>query len=78
MKRQKRLLVVDDDPSVRTMLKRVLAEEGYHVQSATNGAAAKYRVTWGAESAVFTREQLERGINLAAEFPKNDAIPNMI
>jgi PleD family two-component response regulator len=26
MKRQKEILVVDDDPSVRTMLKRVLAE----------------------------------------------------
>ena len=40
MKRQKRLLVVDDDPSVRTMLKRVLAGEGYRVRSAANGAAA--------------------------------------
>jgi two-component system response regulator MprA len=40
MKRRKEILVVDDDPSVRTMLKRVLAEEGYHVQSAANGAAA--------------------------------------
>jgi DNA-binding response OmpR family regulator len=40
MKRPKEILVVDDDPSVRTMLKRVLAEEGYHVRSAANGAAA--------------------------------------
>ena len=40
MKRQKKLLVVDDDPSVRTMLKRVLAGEGYRVRSAANGAAA--------------------------------------
>ena len=40
MKRQKQLLVVDDDPSVRTMLKRVLAGEGYRVRSAANGAAA--------------------------------------
>jgi two-component system, OmpR family, response regulator len=40
MKRQKKILLVDDDPSVRTMLKRVLADEGYHVQSATDGAAA--------------------------------------
>jgi two-component system response regulator MprA len=40
MKRQKEILVVDDDPSVRTMLKRVLAEEGYHVQSAANSAEA--------------------------------------
>jgi DNA-binding response OmpR family regulator len=40
MKRQKQILVVDDDPSVRTMLRRVLADEGYHVQSAANGAEA--------------------------------------
>ena len=31
---------MDDDPSVRTMLTRVLAEEGYRVRSAANGAAA--------------------------------------
>jgi DNA-binding response OmpR family regulator len=40
MKRQKRLLVVDDDPSVRAMLKRVLAGEGYRVRSAASGTAA--------------------------------------
>ena len=40
MKRRKQILVVDDDPSVRTMLKRVLAGEGYRVRSAANGAAA--------------------------------------
>ncbi len=37
--------------------------------------AAKATVTWGAESREFTREQLTRGINLAAEFmvtPFND------
>ena len=40
MKRQKQILVVDDDPSVRNALRRVLADEGYHVQSAANGAEA--------------------------------------
>jgi CheY-like chemotaxis protein len=40
MKRQKQILVVDDDPSVRTVLGRVLADEGYHVQSAASGAEA--------------------------------------
>ena len=45
MRRQKEILVVDDDPSVRTMLKRVLAEEGYHVRSAANGAAAMQAAT---------------------------------
>ena len=40
MKRQKQILVVDDDPSVRTMLKRVLVGEGYRVRSAADGATA--------------------------------------
>jgi DNA-binding response OmpR family regulator len=40
MKRQKQILVVDDDPSVRAMLKRVLTGEGYRVRSAADGAAA--------------------------------------
>lgn len=36
-----------------------------------HGSAAKYRVAWGDQSAVFTGEQLAQGINLAAEFPRN-------
>lgn len=36
----------------------------------TNLGAAKAKVTWGAESKEFTREQLEAGVNLAAEFTK--------
>jgi len=36
-----------------------------------NGGAEKMKVTWGAGSRVFTKEQLEKGINLAAEFPLN-------
>src|SRR3569833_3356284 len=35
-----RLLVVDDDASVRQMLARVLTEEGYQVYAAANGMAA--------------------------------------
>ncbi len=30
-----------------------------------------YKVTWAAESRTFTADQLERGINLAAEFASN-------
>jgi DNA-binding response OmpR family regulator len=37
---QKNILLVDDDPSVRQMLRRVLAEEGYHVVLAADGAEA--------------------------------------
>ena len=36
----KRILVVDDDPSVRQMLARVLVGEGYTVQVAANGVEA--------------------------------------
>ena len=39
---------------------------------ATNVKAGRsYQVTWGSESKTFTADQLERGINLAAEFPCN-------
>ena len=37
---QKRILVVDDDPSVREMLMRVLVNEGYEVWTAANGTGA--------------------------------------
>jgi CheY-like chemotaxis protein len=37
---QKRLLIVDDDPGVRTMLGRVLTGEGYLVQAAGDGEEA--------------------------------------
>jgi CheY-like chemotaxis protein len=34
---KKRILIVDDDPSIRYMLSRVLLDEGYNVLSAANG-----------------------------------------
>lgn len=36
-----------------------------------NGTAASYKITWGAESKTYTRQQLEQGVNLAADFPVN-------
>ncbi len=36
----KTILLVDDDPSVREVIGRVLAEEGYRVLSASNGPGA--------------------------------------
>ena len=39
-KSQRRILVVDDDAAVRKMLSRVLAEEGYGVFCASDGADA--------------------------------------
>jgi two-component system, chemotaxis family, chemotaxis protein CheY len=32
------ILIVDDDPSIRAILTEILADEGYRVQTATNGA----------------------------------------
>ena len=40
MKRRKKILVVGDDPSARTMLKRVLGGAGYQVRSAAGCSAA--------------------------------------
>lgn len=34
---KKRILIVDDDPSIRHMLSRVLVDEGYEVALAANG-----------------------------------------
>jgi CheY-like chemotaxis protein len=34
------VLVVDDDPGIRSLVRSVLTEEGYRVQTAANGAAA--------------------------------------
>jgi CheY-like chemotaxis protein len=37
---QRRVLVVDDDPSIREALADLLGDEGYRVTTATNGAEA--------------------------------------
>ncbi len=37
---RKTLLIVDDDPSVREMIRRVLADDGYLILTASNGAEA--------------------------------------
>jgi hypothetical protein len=38
---------------------------------AKGGSAAQYRVTWGAESRIYTAAQLAKGINLAEDFAIN-------
>jgi signal transduction histidine kinase/DNA-binding response OmpR family regulator len=47
-----RVLVVDDDPDVRTQLRRILEKEGYQVAEAENGLAALERVAEGVPSLV--------------------------
>jgi DNA-binding response OmpR family regulator len=36
----RRILVVDDDPSIRRMLERTLQAEGYDTRTASDGGAA--------------------------------------
>jgi CheY-like chemotaxis protein len=43
----RRILVVDDEPTVRRFATRVLVEAGYHVEEAADGAAALDRVQAG-------------------------------
>ena len=38
------ILIVDDDPSILTVISQLLEEEGYPVETATNGAEALKRV----------------------------------
>ena len=38
--RRPRVLIVDDEPNMRFMLKRILEGEGYEVVEARNGAVA--------------------------------------
>ncbi|MCC6557325.1 MAG: response regulator [Polyangiaceae bacterium] len=40
MTTRKQILIVDDEPEIREMLEITLADEGYDVMSAANGAAA--------------------------------------
>ena len=40
-----RILIADDDPTIRTLLSRVLEEKGYAVETVTNGRAALETIT---------------------------------
>jgi len=42
MEEPRRVLIVDDEETVRNVLRRILEEEGYHVTTATNGSDALY------------------------------------
>ena len=42
---RKRILVVDDEPSIRKLCQRVLTEEGFEVDTAPNGRAAQSMIS---------------------------------
>jgi len=44
------ILIVDDEPGVRTALSGVLHDEGYSVEAVSSGEACLERVTRGAPS----------------------------
>jgi len=49
MREAKRILVVDDDPAIRSLCYRILIDEGYQVEEAPDGVAALEMLT-GAKS----------------------------
>ncbi len=68
----------EDDPekdtSIRSAMKLVPFNEDLNrlmLKARNVRSGRSYRVTWGAESRTFTADQLERGVNLAAEFASN-------
>jgi two-component system, OmpR family, response regulator len=61
------ILVVDDDPHIRTLLDRVLTRAGYDVAQAEDGLAALAQVAAHAPDLILTDVQMPRldGIGLA-------------
>ena len=64
---------VNTDASLRSGMSLVPFNSALNRLSlvAKGGAAAKYKVTWGAETKSYTAEQLAKGINLAEDFAVN-------
>jgi len=67
--RRSRLLVVDDEESVRVTTAAILEQEGYHVETASDGAEALQRVARGDFDLVLTDLRMEDmdGITLLQE-----------
>lgn len=62
-----------DDNSIRSAMSLVPFNQELNrlILVAKNAKVAKYRVFWGAAMKSYTAAELEAGINLAADFPKN-------
>lgn len=64
---------VDSDREIRSGMTLVPFNETLNrlVLIVKNAPAAKYKITWGAESKDYTSDELAKGINLAADFVVN-------
>jgi CheY-like chemotaxis protein len=79
--RQARILVVDDDPSIRLLVATCLAEEGFETQQAVDGADALAKLATGAYDAVVSDLQMPRldGLSLLREIRRRGvAVPVII
>lgn len=64
---------VDNDNSIRSGMALVPFNQDLNrlMLVAKRAQAAKYKVTWGGESKIYSRDELANGINLAADFAVN-------
>ena len=71
------ILVVDDEPKVRTLLRRCLEGEGFAVSEAKDGAELRNRLERGAISLITLDLNLgkENGLDLAREIRKQHNVP---
>jgi DNA-binding NtrC family response regulator len=69
VKRRKQILIVDDDPSFRTKLKRALTRQGYRVQAAADAPAALEAAKAAKPDLVLVDlKRAERGWRIVARF----------
>lgn len=71
------ILVVDDDPRVRTMLRRYLVEEGFHVAEAADGSAMRAALDGHQTDLVLLDLMMpgEDGLSLARQVRQRSDIP---
>ena len=74
-RRDRPVLVVDDDHEVRRLLRRMLEPEGYTVVEAENGRAALAHLRDGAPSVILLDLMMPEmdGFEFAAEFRRHEA-----
>ena len=68
---------VEKDDNIRSGMSLVPFNQELNrlVLKVSNAPAARYRVTWGAETKSYSSEQLAKGVNLAEEFANNPFVP---